>query len=285
MDVNNSAQDTTFNQGFTEAQNMGVVGVDLLVEWSSIETTAGSGTTHGTYVDPGAELATANAFYPANGASISINVPPIDMGKYVVPSDLAGKTLDDLTLVNRYLQMVDFVLSKLPAATFVNFQVGNEIDSSPQANTVAFWTSYFTFLSYVVPHIHTARPGVKVGVTATFNGAVGTGTGSSTTRAGFQQLATAMDEVGITYYPLNSSFIVEDVSVIATDFDTLTSLYSTPIYVEEAGFPTSATCNSSDAQQSCKPDPLSFVFASERLESRRRAKLRSDRADRTCGVS
>src|ERR1700722_18484368 len=51
IDVNSVAQDTNFNQTFSEAQNIGSVAADMLIEWSSVETTAGNGTTHGTYVD------------------------------------------------------------------------------------------------------------------------------------------------------------------------------------------------------------------------------------------
>ena len=54
----------------------------------------------------------------------------------------------------------------------------------------------------------------------------------------------------VTYYPLNGDFSVREPAVVHEDFDKLTKAYlEKPIYILEAGYPSSKDCDSSEAKQ------------------------------------
>lgn len=54
----------------------------------------------------------------------------------------------------------------------------------------------------------------------------------------------------VNYYPINSDFSVKDPSVVQTDIDELTSIYSGKIiFITETGYPSSSALGSSEEKQ------------------------------------
>jgi hypothetical protein len=86
-------------------------------------------------------------------------------------------------------------------------------------------------------------------VTATFGGL--TGLGPPLAQAGLAQINQLADLVGVTYYPLDSSFAVRPPSVVAADVAAMVANAptGTPLYLEEAGYPSDPGCMSSPAAQ------------------------------------
>jgi hypothetical protein len=251
FDTNDSAQDFTFLQSYAAAQSVGVRAGTVHVDWSSDES-AGSGSTSGTFTDLSNQLASANAFYSATtpASKVSLTVAPIDTGAYELPSDLAGLPINNSNVIARFNHFMDWVFTQTPNTSFTSIQIGNEIDTLTAASSATYWTEYQTFLSAVVSHIHSVKPGVPVGVTFTLYGLIGQGSNGSVAKSGAIDLASVSDEVGLTYYPFDNSFLMKDPSVVATDtasvFETLPS---TPIYFQEVGYSTSSACGGSEAKQ------------------------------------
>ncbi|MFC1975820.1 hypothetical protein ACFLXQ_05440, partial [Chloroflexota bacterium] len=65
-----------------------------------------------------------------------------------------------------------------------------------------------------------------------------------------QSLNQHSDVILVTYYPRHNDGTVQEPTVVATDFQTLVSLYpQKQIFFSEAGYPSGTQCNSSEAKQ------------------------------------
>jgi hypothetical protein len=257
-DTNDAAADFTFVQSYSAAQAIGVSAGTLHLQWSTDEG-AGSGTTSGSFTDTNGSLASINAFYPATSPAsrVSLTLAPVDTGAAKLPSDLNGLLMSNATVITRFNKFVDWVLTQTPNVSFTSIQIGNEIDTLPSANTAAYWSQYQTFLTAVVSHIHSVKPGIKVGVTVTLYGLIGLASPGATAQAGITALAGVGDELGLTYYPLDSSFNMKSPSTAASEMaQVFTTLPSTQIYFQEVGYATSGTCNGSEANQSAFVDQV-----------------------------
>jgi hypothetical protein len=256
LDTNNAAADFTFNQSFALAQSIGVSAGTVHLDWNTDEG-AGSGATSGTFTDTVGQLASANAYYSAVGAEVSLTIAPIDTPGFELPSDLSGLPMNNANVITRFNAFMDWVLSSMPNTTFTSIQIGNEIDSPSAASTTLYWTEYLTFIQSVVAHLHSAKPGVKIGVTTTLYGLTGQSANGGVASTGILNLLSSIDDLGLTYYPLDSSFMVKNPSVVATDMGEVFKLVpSTPIYIQEAGYPTSSTCGGSEANQTSFVDQI-----------------------------
>lgn len=262
MDTNYAAQDFSFLQSYAAAQSIGVSAGTTHIDWATDEA-AGSGATSGTFTDSGSALADSNAFYSTTTpvSQLSLTVAPIDTAAFELPSDLAGLPMNNANVIARFNKFMDWVLAQLPAVSLTSIQIGNEIDTLPSANTAAFWTQYQSFLSAVVTHLHSVKPGVKIGVTVTLYGLTGSGSNGATALSGIVALAGIADEIGLTYYPMTSAFQMKNPSVVASDFaQVFLLLPNTPIYVQEAGYSTSSTCGGSVANQVSFVDQIFSVW-------------------------
>ena len=227
-------QDNDYNAAIAQAQSFGTSSVPFFATWASLETAPG--------VFDGALLATVNAYYPPKGLLNSITIAPINTNIVEVPADLAGTAWDHPTMIARFNALQDFIFSQIPAVTLTAYCIGNEVDSTlTSAPAVA---AYKTFYEAARAHALTLRPGLKVGVTLTMNGLIGP------SKALYASLNAASDIVAVTYYPLNNDFTVKPPSQVAVDVDALMLQYpTTPVFMKEIGYPSSATCNSSEELQ------------------------------------
>jgi len=236
VDVSTQPQNASFNYDscFALGRNLGMSRVGLFQTWTAIETSP--------LVYNFSILDIANIYYPAYNMPVDLTIAPIATNKLEVPSDLITKAFNDSILINRFKKLLDSIKVHIPNITLSSLIIGSESDIYFGTNA-KLWSQYTTFYSSVSAYAKTLWPGLKVATELTF-----TGLTSQNTFA--QTLNLISDYIGISYYPLNTNFTVKPVSTIPTDFAILVDLYSSkPLWFYQYGYPSSSTCNSSEAQQ------------------------------------
>jgi hypothetical protein len=249
IDISNSAN-ATYDNAMLLAKSAGMEFTQLSLSWDSVEsanTSQPGGTIPGVYSSSGWNF--SDGYYPAYQVALALNLNPLDTNNNRIPSDLQALPFDHPSVISRYEQAADFVLSQLPHVTVVSFAVGNEVDAS--LTTSAQWTQYTVFYQTVASYLRNHHPGLKVGVKATFTGL------TQSSQAYLLNLNQFSDTLLVTYYPINANFSVKDPSLVETDFATLTGLYpAKPIGFLEAGYQSATTCASSEALQTAFIDHL-----------------------------
>ncbi len=229
------------NGNFIETYNLakaaGIGFVQLTPGWDDIEPAKGP------YIDPQSDLASAKAFYSAEGLRVALAVSPLDTNINRMPSDLKGKPFNDPAVISRYNSMMNATIAKLDGVTLLDVSIGNEVDIS-LGNDNTKWAQYTDFYQQTKDYLKASHPSLNVGVKATFYGL---------TRDNVQHLQMLnknSDVILVTYYPLNPDTTVRDPSVVKDDFNKICELYpGKEIYFLEAGYPSSPLLNSSDEKQ------------------------------------
>lgn len=246
LDVVDTTQAGTFDDNVAFAKSVGAGVLPIHVTWSAIEADSPADcVTPGTYTDT--VLSTFDAYAAAHGQTLSVTIGVVDTNLLVVPKRFEAlaftgdKATSDL-MICRFDAMLDFVLGKLKTAPLLSIQIGNELDAYPASSkSVTFWSSYYDFFAGALAHAHAARPGLKVGFTATWNGLTGNG-GNPLSKGAYANLVGAEDIVGFTYYGIHDDFTVKPPQQVKADFDAAVALFPTKtFFVEEAGYPTDAT--------------------------------------------
>ncbi len=224
-----------FEVAMRSARAAGVQVIELPQQWDDIEPRPGKYT--GKWFD------IANAYYPAAGIKLVISLNPIDTNSLRVPDDLRGRPLDDAKVIDRYNKAVDFVFDRTKDIDLVGFAIGNEIDG-----TLGFdkrkWEQYARFFKATSAHVRRRRPGVPVGAKVMLPTLIG----ADATLPAF--VNANADVIMATYYPLGTDFHVKDLATVGRDIGKLASLPGNkPIYLLEAGCPSSDEINSSPAKQ------------------------------------
>ena len=228
------AEDDDFDAAADLAQSAGVQAFHTAFTWSDIETAPQ------VYGNP--LLGVMDIYFPPRGLKINLTIQNINTVRREVPSDLETVPWDDPTMIARFNQMLDFLFAQIPNVELSELAIGNEVDGvlSGQAE----YDEYRVFFEAARAHARTLRPGLRVGVTATFGGLVGPDA------THLQALNTSADVISVTYYPLLPDFTVSDPSVVGADFDALVALYpGRTIVFQECGYPSSPDCNSSEVKQ------------------------------------
>jgi hypothetical protein len=246
IDAVNLTQTQSFDDNLAFAKSVGTSVMPIHVTWSSIEPDSPADcATPGTYTDT--VLSTLDTYAAAYGQTLSVTIGVVDTNLLVVPKRFQAlaftgdKTTSDL-MICRFNAMLDFVFSKLTKSPLLSVQIGNELDAYPASSqNVTFWSSYYDFFAGTQAHAHTAKPGLKVGFTATWNGL--TGNGSNTlSKAAYANLVNVEDIIGFTYYGIHDDFTVKPAPQVKADMDAVVALFPTKtFFVEEAGYPTDAT--------------------------------------------
>jgi hypothetical protein len=172
-----------------------------------------------------------------------ISLNPIDTNKLRLPADLSGKPFDDPAVIQRYNKAADYVLSRVSKADLVAFAIGNEIDGYLGGDRKK-WQQYARFFEATSEHVRRRRPGVAVGAKVMFSSLLGDA------RALAEPVNAHADAVLTTYYPLGEGFRVKPPTVVEKDLGALLQQYpDKPVYLLEAGCPSSSFLGSSEAQQ------------------------------------
>ena len=86
--------------------------------------------------------------------------------------------------------------------------------------------------------------GVELAFTGTLHGLT-----ESASADEWTSMESVVDLIHVTYYPIDSNFQVEDPSVVTDDLQALVDKFSAPIYLQEVGYQSSSTSNSSKSKQ------------------------------------
>ena len=234
LDVNPAA-DGNYENAIALAKRAGAQTVSLTIHWEDIEVAPG------VYRPQENLLAIANAFYPPHGLQVDLFLVTMDpMGKHV-PADLRNLPMNDSRVITRFKLFLNYVFTQIPNLKCNFLVLGSEIDLGLDTNTTQ-WSQYEAFVKAARSHIVLRKPGLKVGVSATFQALTGV------YRPQLQRMNP--DGVFVSYYPLRSTFAVQEPTAVATDFQRLISLHPGKlIYVEQIGYPSSAVVESSEVKQ------------------------------------
>jgi alpha-L-arabinofuranosidase len=160
-----------------------------------------------------------------------------------LPPYLRDKAFDDPEVIERFKCLLDYVFSQLPDLELSSLAIGNEIDGYLGTNQ-RLWQEYTRFFQATSAYAKTKRPNLLVGSKVGFGGL----TNEAYTLSA--DLVRASDVVMLTYYPLNADFSVKNPEVVHEDFAKLVALFlDKPIYVLEAGYPSSPLLGSSEEKQ------------------------------------
>ena len=230
-----AAEDGDYDGAFGKAHAIGMDVTSLSLGWDDLEISPG------VFANP--FLGIAEAYYPPSGTGVVLAICPIDTNVLRVPADLQGLAFDDPAVIARFDALMDWVFTQIPTLDVPVLSIGNEVDAwlGTDAN---LWTQYENFFTAVRAHIASVRPGLPVGVKATWSGLTGFA------KDFLDDLNAATDAVLVTYYPLQPDFSLLPTTRVADDVDELCALYpGREIQLLEYGAPSSALLGSSDFVQ------------------------------------
>lgn len=234
MSVNQS-ENGDYNDAIAKAVTVGMHVVSLKLNWDEMEKKPGVFESHRPKI--------ANAYYPARNLQISLRLATLDTSQNRIPSDLSGKAFSDPAVIGRFNNFLDYVLNQMPDVKIAELSVGNEVDCL-LGTDAAKWKQYGEFFEAVKEHLQQHRPGVKAGVSITFQGHMGKAAGFCTA------INKEADVVMVSYYPLTPDFKARDPKVVREDFNAICQRYpGRSISFVEAGFPSGSVCGSSEVLQ------------------------------------
>lgn len=179
-----------------------------------------------------------------------IGIQLINTTQREMPAGLEALAFDNALVKARFHALLDKLIG-LYKGRIAYLSIGNEVDAYLRARFDAHddqWGAYQRFYEDAVQYVHKLDPAIKVGVTATFDGALGQAP------AQVKALNAKSDVLVLTYYPLqyDSSFrvTVRDPAVVADDFQRMLAVAGTrPLVLQEVGYPASAVNLSSEQKQ------------------------------------
>lgn len=251
MDILNQYSGGSYATDFQTLKSIGGSYQILHLTWSSLEG-AGSGITSGSFTDPSNALQTFSNLANSDGIKLALTIRPIDATGKTVPSDLSSTRFSAANMKTRFKALIDYIITRIPQANLVSIMIGNEIDDYNPGSDTNFWFDYGDFLSEIRSFVNTNYSGLPIGFTATFGGISDT---SKTLAFGFnsvavmQTYANLVDAVGVTYYPMNTSFTPHEPTLVAGDFAQMISFTAKPIHIQEIGYASSSVNSSSEYQQ------------------------------------
>jgi len=185
------------------------------------------------------------------GLVVLLGIQVINTSAKETPPDLAGAPFDSPQMKRRFHALID-ALRPHVNKQLTYLSIGNEVDEYLGAHA-GEWGSYKNFYQDAVAYVHSVLPGVKVGVTTTFEGAKG---GQASRVA---DLNANSDVFIMTYYPLGANFVVRGANAPVADFPQMVQLAKArPVVLQEVGYPAAGQLSSSEQAQA---DFVKTVFA------------------------
>lgn len=185
------------------------------------------------------------------GFLLLIGISVLNTTAKETPPDLVNVPFDAPAMKARFRAFINALLPYL-SRQVVYLAIGTEVDVY-LATHPGEWSTYKSFYDDAVAYVHTVAPWIKVGVTATFDGASG---------AQGQNVATltaSSDVYILTYYPLGLQFVTRGAGAPTGDFPKMLALAgSRPLILQEVGLPSSELLGGSEQQQA---DFVTNVFA------------------------
>ena len=217
---------------FRQAHDAGVNLIYISPKWNEIET--------------GRDKYRLNDIEHQIGEAVQENIPAIlhirviDTNQRAMPADLIGKPFDAEETGARLDRLLDAVLPRLEGRVKY-FLVGNEIDAYFQQHPNEA-PAFAKLVARAAAHIRNRVPDAQTSVSTTFDGI-----------RDAQQLRPILDQTeffALTYYPMSPDFVVREPSTVDADFPRiLAAAGSKQIFLQEVGYPTSASNGSSEEKQ------------------------------------
>jgi hypothetical protein len=222
-----------FLAAFDLAYGAGARGQLITASWKDLEPTSGALNV--------SSLIGQLDYVPGRMPTIYVGIQLINTVAKEVPADLADTAFDAPAMRARFHTLIDRIAGAMPVP-ITYLSIGNEVDGYLQATNQ--WTQYRAFYEDALDYAHSKMPGVRVGVTAGYDGLVGT------SREQMAALNTQSDVIMATYYPVGDGFAVGPPTVARTAFPAmLAAANEKPLVIQELGYPASPLLGSSDAMQ------------------------------------
>lgn len=217
IDVNQS-QSGDYAAAWALATACGIQNVGLSFDWTQFESGA-----PGTFADTNGWLTIADAFYSAQGATLTLTLRPLHNAVKPVPSDLAATPFDDTshTMATRFCALLDWVMGRLPNVTIEALVIGSEYDVYLNAHP-AEWSDYGAFMYRVIAHIRGSSYSARIpriAAEATFDG-------YTAQPAAVSAINGLCDVAGVSYYAVGAGFVVKDQATVRADLDSLLAFSS-----------------------------------------------------------
>jgi len=253
MNANISQSDpiTNYISEYQAIYAAGARGAQTAAPWSSLETAPN------TY----SLTMVSNPYFGLNAlagygfTSILVNIPIVAIASRTMPADIATNNFNDQAVKDRYHALIDSVLPYLnDSVKYIS--LGNEVDTYFSTHTSEL-AAYKELIEDARSYIHSLKPGIKVGVTTTFDGATLTQTSD------VASLNANMDIIILTYYPTGTNFIVRNPATVSGDMAAMVSIAAgKPLVLQEWGYPSSSVLSSSEQMQA---DFITNTFSSWNL--------------------
>ncbi|HHJ13674.1 MAG TPA: hypothetical protein ENJ79_04760 [Gammaproteobacteria bacterium] len=240
----------TYAMAYDQAMALGVREVSLSLDWALLEPSLGN--------YDNTLPAIINVFYPMQAGDVTLVLRPLDTPGPSLPADLAGRAYDDPAVIAAFEAFLSNLHAQLPELNASGklrwIHIGNEIDAWLGADA-ARWGQWRTFFRAARAQVRSLwGNSVQVGSIIQFPVLM-----DATQSALYATLVADLDIAVLTYYPLNADFTMRPVSTVADDFALMSSaLAGKTIFLQECGYPSSTTNNSSLAQQA---EFISAVFS------------------------
>lgn len=230
--ANESYDSRSVQARFRQARGAGINLIYISPKWNEIETG------HEKYRFDNLEYQIGEAVQENLPAILHIRV--IDTNQRAMPADLMGLPFDAEETGARLDRLLDALLPRLEGRVKY-FLVGNEID--------AYFTrhpgevqAFAKLVARAAAHIRNKVPDSQISVSTTLDGIDDA-----------ERLRPILDQTAffaLTYYPISPDFVVRDPSTVDADFSRIFSAAgSKQIFLQEVGYPTSATNESSQDKQ------------------------------------
>lgn len=189
------------------------------------------------------ELLEANTQFGGGKMLVDITIRPLHTNNKTVPPDLMNVSFDDPRMIDRFDKLLDYVFTQIPDVELLSLVIGSEMDAS-LGTDATLWRQWETFFKATSTYAKSKRPGLKVASEAQY----GSLTGEA--KDFLISLNQYTDIVGVSHYPLNPDFTVDDPAAVRNVFDTVTSIYpGRLIHFYQIGCPSSPLLKSSEEIQ------------------------------------
>jgi hypothetical protein len=228
--------DQDYINAFDLAYNAGVRAQFFSYTWKQLEPQAGPPYNLQDLTN-GINFATGRGF-----TQLLIGIQVLNTVPREVPPDLELVSFDTPLMKGRFHDLLDAIRPSLkPEVKYIS--IGNEVDGYLSAHP-AEWQTYKVFYEDALAYIHQTMPGIKVGVTVMFGGAIGPAA------ANVASLTSSSDAYILTYYPLGDAFKPYGAQAPISDFPRMVGLAGTrPVILQEVGYPSATLLDSSESEQ------------------------------------
>ena len=202
----------------------------------------------GAYVADPDWPAIAQTVYPPRDLGIQLTFSVIDTLTDRRPPELQDLAWDNPQNVQRFTEVAQEVLARMPDVTLVSIAVGNEVDGHLFGEDV---DEYARFFEKAREAISAIRPDTPISLKVTWPG--------YRDRPEIRALAQKGDVISLTWYPMNESFqFLAPVDALA-ELPKMAALVDGPWELSEVGYSSNGCGASSEAAQSAFHTGLSVA--------------------------